>query len=149
MPDIVKNDTLDYPASDKFIAVIAGQIQRKARFGLGSQYITMTIPSSGTLAWETPETDVDSLYEKIDSEQLAKIGKVDNVLPSESESDLESQENITFQNYLDYIQTSIDESDFDVDMRLVPPPMKQGLIKVKFKFLGKLPPRINFDPEHD
>lgn len=149
MPRITEKDTLGLSVPEKFIAVLAGQIQRKSWAGMESQYIITTIPASGTLDWETPETDLDVLYKKIDFKQFAALGKSIRKLPVESESNIESQENITLNNYLDFFKTSIDESDFDVDSRLVMPPMKKGHLKVKFKFLGKLPPRINFDPERD
>jgi len=35
------------------------------------------------------------------------------------------------------------------DIRLISPPMEKGVIKVKFNFLGNLPPRIRFDPEEE
>ncbi len=146
MLPIVKKDTLDYPVSGKFLAVIAGQVQRRARFVLESQYI-ITVPTSETVGWETPETDMDTSHDKIDFEKFASIEKRVAGLPIES--DIESMEDVAFRNYLDFLHPSVDESDFDVDTRLVPPPMKKGHLKVKFKFLGKLPPRINFDPERD
>ena len=60
------------------------------------------------------------------------------------------------QAWLDTIDRTCSESNvdraeniFDVDARLVPPPIQERSIKVKLRYIGYEAPRIAFDPERD
>lgn len=66
-----------------------------------------------------------------------------------AESGTESPTNIEDIYYKISDKPGIEENDFDLDARLVSPPMAQRRIKIKLRNVGKLSPLISFDPELD
>lgn len=149
MPEAVRKDAFDYP--NRFLVAIIGQTHRKLSISLKSQDIAQTATSSGTINWDTLDTDPLLLSEQVSSTEYEPVWSVGTfeALPLGTESDTENPNNIDFEKYLDFFQTAKCESDFDVDVRLLPPPIRKERFRVKFKFIGQLPPRINFDPERD
>lgn len=139
---------------EKVMSMIAGEAQRNPAVCVShSQYFTPTMPTSG-FTWPTPNTDMDALCEnlpfaKFGSLKSVKVIGTNMVFPIESESDIRTEEDTNILRLARFLQSSSVEADFDVDARLMPPPMKVKQFKVSLKFIGKLPPRIMFDPERD
>lgn len=56
---------------------------------------------------------------------------------------------LSWQRYVEELLLDLTEETWDIETRLIPPPMPTRRIKVKFRFTGKEAPRIFFDPERD
>jgi len=149
----IERNTMD-AGTEKVMSMLAGEAQRNpAVCASHSQYIIYNVPTSG-FRWPTPDTDMDALCETLPLAQFRSVKSVKlvesyMVFPIESESDIRAEDDLNILKLVDFLQGSSVESDFDLDARLLPPPIKKKQFKVSLRFIGKLPPRIKFDPERD
>ena len=59
------------------------------------------------------------------------------------------KEVLDLQRFIQARQVEEEAESWDIETRLIPPPMPTRRIKVKFRFTGKEAPRIFFDPDRD
>lgn len=59
------------------------------------------------------------------------------------------KEVLDLQRFIQGRQVEEEEEFWDIETRLIPPPMPTRRIKVKFRFIGIEAPRIFFDPDRD
>jgi hypothetical protein len=167
---VVENNTVDH-LSNKYVALIAGRILRDPPVCSRPTYVSGTIITTGTPLCLTTETDPETLcneskiIEDIEyelqggpllgglsgsfysGEQVAAFGMPYLVPNLELQTSIEKSD----PHILDYfnIYYSKENLEYDVNLRLIPPPMQLKQFKIKFNFLGKFPPRIRFNPERE
>lgn len=73
----------------------------------------------------------------------------DTVAMYETSSNSEDIPDENLIHYFESLQDVQEESVFDADIRLVPPPILFKPIKVKLKYIGEDAPRIFFNPDKD
>ena len=167
---VVENNTVDH-LSNKYVALIAGRILRDPPVCSMPTYVSGTIITTGTPLWHTTETDPEMLcnesiiIEDIEDElqggflleglsgllhsgeRVASFGMPYLVPNLELQTSVEKSDAYIFDYFNIYY--SKEDIEYDVNLRLIPPPMQLKQFKIKFNFLGKLIPRIRFDPERE
>jgi hypothetical protein len=149
----IESNTYDV-GTEKIMSMLAGEAQRNPAVCIShSQYVTESMPTSG-FGWLTLNTDMDAVCETVPLAQFRCVKSVKEVTacvvyPIESESDIRAEDDLNILKLAEFFQGPSVEADFDLDARLVPPLMNKKQFRVSLKFIGKLPPRIKFDPERD
>lgn len=116
--------------------------------GTGGQgYLPRTIPTGASdfALYEeigVPESDIE---EERRSLALAKPLKLDtdNVIPAELLVYLRS----SLESPVSELAGEVGDEDYDLNARLVPPPMEEYQVQVRFRFIGEESPRIWTDAD--
>jgi hypothetical protein len=143
-------DTSTYENHIDDLARIKRQGIRKSPAYKISRYKT-TRSASGENQWTVSFTHNDSLADEASCEYY--VPNIHTNLPIiESTGDQSTTQNdldLSWQRYVEELMLDLTEETWDIETRLIPPPMPTRRIKVKFRITGKEAPRIFFDPERD
>jgi hypothetical protein len=132
------------------LARAKGQDVRKNPAYRSSRYIRPSY-ASGERQWHISITHTDSLYDEACGQPYVPETPENKSANGETTAELTTEDAfaLSLQQFMQGSHLDMEEDIWDIEARLIPPPMPQRRIKVKFRFIGKETPRISFNPERD
>jgi hypothetical protein len=142
-------DTSSYPNQLEEFARRQGHLCFQNPAYKGSKYTARVAQSSET-NWHISITHTDSLCDDAFVQpHVTDYGGHRGVIQEATDTVTPEKEILDLQRFIQTRQLEEEAASWDVEARLIPPPMPRYRIKVKLHFRGKAIPRIFFDSDRD